>query len=59
MQFRRLPQNTSSPRDISEVVNKILDGKTNNTGTFNLATSWATTTTIYNERISTDSLKYY
>jgi hypothetical protein len=55
MQFRRLPQNNSSPRDISEVVNKILDGKTNNTGTFDLATSWATTTTIYNERISTDS----
>jgi hypothetical protein len=55
MQFRRLPQNNSSPRDISEVVNKILDGKTNNTGTFTLATGGATTTTIYNERISFDS----
>lgn len=54
-QFRRLQPQYADTREIAEVTNQILNGKTNNTGTFDLATSWATSTTIYNERISTDS----
>ena len=55
MQFRRLQPQYADTREIAEVTNLILNGKTNNTGVFDLNTSWATTTTIYNERISTDS----
>lgn len=55
MQFRRLPPAVGSPRDISEIVNNILNGKTNNTGTITLATGGASTTTLYDERISPDS----
>ena len=55
MQFRRLPPAGGSPRDISEIVNNILNGKTNNTGYVTLATGGALTTTIYDERISPDS----
>jgi hypothetical protein len=54
-QFRVLPYNGGTPREISEVVNNAMNGKTNNTGTFDLATGGATTTTIYNERIGFDS----
>ena len=55
MQFRRLQPQYADTREIAEVTNLILNGKTNNTGVFDLDTGWATTTTIYNERISTDS----
>ena len=55
MQFRRLQPQYADTREIAEVTNLILNGKTNNTGTFTLATGGATTTTIYNERISADS----
>lgn len=55
MQFRRLQPQYADTREIAEVTNQILNGKTNNTGTFELATGGATTTTIYNERISPDS----
>ena len=55
MQFRVLPYQGGSPRQISEVVNNIMNGKTNNTGTVTLATGNATTTTLYDERISADS----
>ena len=55
MQFRRLQPQYANTREIAEVTNLILNGKTNNTGTFTLATGGATTTTIYNERISPDS----
>lgn len=54
--FRKLNYAGSSPREISEVVNNIMDGKTNNTGSVTLATSGATTTTIYDERIGYDSV---
>jgi len=54
-QFRRLQPQYADTREIAEVTNLILNGKTNNTGTFTLATGGATTTTIYNERISADS----
>lgn len=55
VQFRTLPAFGSDPRAVSEVVNGIMNGKTNNTGTITLATGNATTTTIYDERISPDS----
>lgn len=54
-QYRKLIPSGATPREISEVVNNILDGKTNNVGYVTLNTGWATTTTIYNERIGTDS----
>jgi hypothetical protein len=53
--FRRLSPSGGTPRDISEVVNNVLNGKINSTGTITLATGGATSTTLYDERISTDS----
>ena len=53
--FRALPPFGQDPRVVAEVVNGIMNGKTNNTGTVTLATGNATTTTIYDERISPDS----
>ena len=55
MTFRVLPYQGGSPREISEVVNNIMNGKTNNTGTVTLATGSATTTTITDARIGYDS----
>ena len=55
VQFRTLPQCGGDPRAISEVVNGIMNGKTNNTGLVTLATGDATSTTIYDTRISPDS----
>jgi len=54
--FRRLPQQGGSPRDVADIVNKVLDGKINSVGLVTLATGNATTTTLYDERISEDSL---
>lgn len=53
--FRVLNYTGGTPREISEVVNNIMNGKTNNTGEITLATGWETSTTIYDERISYDS----
>ena len=55
MIFRNLPYQGGSPREISEIVNNIMNGKTNNTGTVTLATGNASTTTLYDERISPDT----
>jgi hypothetical protein len=55
MQFRRLQPQYADTREIAEVTNLILNGKLNCTGTVTLATGGATTTIIYNERISPDS----
>lgn len=54
--FRVLNPAGGTPREISEVVNNAMNGKTNNTGTITLATGSATTTTIYDERIGYDSV---
>lgn len=54
--FLRLPPQGGNPRQISEVVNRILDGKVNSVGTITLATGDATTTTLYDARISEDSI---
>lgn len=56
MMFRTLPVFGTDPRATAEVVNGIMNGKTNNTGLVTLNTGNATTTTIVNERISRDSL---
>jgi hypothetical protein len=54
--FRRLPPFGGDQRAVAEVVNNIMDGKTNNTGYVTLATSNATTTTITDARIGIDSV---
>jgi hypothetical protein len=54
--FRRLPPQGGDQRAVAEIVNNIMDGKTNNTGTVTLATGWATTTTITDARISPESV---
>lgn len=55
-QYRKLPYQGGSPREISEVVNNAMEGKINSTGTFTLATGGATTTTITDRRIGADSV---
>ena len=55
-QYRKLNPSGSTPREISEVVNNLIDGKSNNTGIVTLGTGGATTTTIYNERIGYNSV---
>lgn len=54
--FRRLPPAGGDQRAVAEIVNNIMDGKTNNTGTVTLATGNATTTTLSDPRISRDSM---
>jgi hypothetical protein len=54
-QFRTLPVFGGDARAVAEIVNGAMNGKTNNTGTVTLATGNATTTTIYDKRISVDS----
>ena len=53
--FRTLPQFGQDPRGVAEIVRQIMNGKTNNTGTITLATGNATSTTLYDERISPDT----
>lgn len=54
--FRLLPPFGSDQRGVAEVVNGIMNGKTNNTGKVTLATGNATTTTITDARIGVDSV---
>lgn len=53
--FRKLPPFGGDPRAVAEILNLVLDGKTNNTGTITLATGNATSTTLFDERISVDT----
>jgi len=53
--FRTLPQFGSDPRNVAEIVRQMMNGKTNNTGVVTLATGNATTTTLFDERISPDT----
>jgi hypothetical protein len=53
--FRRLPPQGGDQRAVAEIVNNIMDGKTNNTGSITLATGGASTTTINDARIGQDS----
>lgn len=54
-QYRKLNPAGAQPREISEVVNNLLDGKSNNTGYFSTTAS-AKSTIIHNERIGYDSV---
>jgi hypothetical protein len=54
--FRTLNYSGASPREISEVVNNAMNGKTNNTGSITLAVGGATSTIINDERIGFDSV---
>jgi len=53
--FRRLPTFGGDPRAVAEILNGAMDGKTNNTGTITLETGNATSTTLYDARISIDT----
>lgn len=53
--YRRLPPFGGDERAVAEVVNGIMDGKTNNTGRITLAQS-STTTTLSDARIGIDSV---
>jgi hypothetical protein len=55
VQFRTLPPFGGDSRAVSEVVNGIMNGKTNNTGEITL-NQGATSTTLTNERISANSV---
>jgi hypothetical protein len=55
MMFRVLPPFGGEPRAVAEILNGVMNGKTNNTGTITLNTGNATTTTLYDERISVDT----
>ena len=54
--YRVLPPFGADQRGVAEVVNGIMNGKTNNTGSVTLATSGASTTTITDARIGADSV---
>lgn len=54
--FRILPFFGGDPRTVAEIVNGIMNGKTNNVGIVTLATGGATTTTITDRRIGPDSI---
>ena len=54
--FRLLPSFGGDQRAVAEIVNGIMNGKTNNTGSVTLATGNATTTTITDARIGIDSV---
>jgi len=53
--YRKLPQTGGNPREISEVVNNLIEGKSNNTGDF-VTTALATSSTLSNERIGLNSV---
>lgn len=55
-QFRTLPVFGGDQRGVAEIVNGIMNGKTNNTGTVTLATGNATSTTLTDRRIGPDSI---
>lgn len=53
--YRRLQPQYATTREIAEITNQVLNGKTNNTGEFSTTTS-STTSTLYDERIGFDSV---
>jgi len=50
-QYRKLPHMGGTPREVAEVVNNLVEGKSNNTGTFT-AESGTTSTTVTDARAS-------
>ena len=55
MSYLNLPVNGGTPREISNGVNNILNGKINSTGNVTLTNS-SSTTTLYDARIGDDSV---
>ena len=53
--YRKLPFQGGEPRQVAEIVNNLVEGKMNCTGSITLETS-GTETTLYNERIGYDSV---
>ena len=53
--YRKLPMLGGEPRQVAEIVNNLVEGKTNNTGDITLVASGATSTAIYDERIGYNS----
>ena len=53
--FRVLPPFGGDSRAVAEILNGVMNGKTNNTGTITLNTGNATTTSLVDERISIDT----
>ncbi len=53
--YRKLAWTGGDPRQVAEIVNNLVEGKSNNTGEVTLNTGWATTTTINDERIGFNS----
>ena len=54
--YRKLNWQGGTPREVSEVVNNLVEGKSNNTGEITLNAGGATTTTMYDERIGYNSV---
>lgn len=54
--FRQLPPFGGDMRAVAEIVNGIMNGKTNNTGTVTLSTGGATSTTLTDARIGVGSV---
>lgn len=54
-QYRRLPNMGGTPREVSEVVNNLVEGKINSTGAFQLTAS-STTTVINDLRVNPSSV---
>ena len=54
--YRKLPWTGGDARSVAEIVNNLVEGKSNNTGTITLATGNATTTKIYENYIRNHSL---
>ena len=55
-QYRRLQNMGGTPREVAEVVNNLVEGKINSTGTVTLEASGATTTLLEDIRIGPDSV---
>ena len=53
--YRKLAWQGGEPREVAEILNNLVEGKSNNTGDFTTTQS-TTTTTIYNERIGYNSV---
>ena len=53
--YRKLPPEGGSPRDVASAVNLLIDGKNNAKGTFTLTAS-ATSTTVEDYRVGEESV---
>ncbi len=53
--YRKLPWTGGDARSVAEIVNNLVEGKSNNTGDITLAASGASSTTIFDERIGYNS----